>query len=101
MKELERLYIQVLKFGLLNVRAAARSGDLAWVLAEAELLHEIPRLVGCDDSAASVYFWDCTRVSYLNWMINEGSEQAQHQSGCFYNELFAKMEPLIAQIRSD
>lgn len=102
MDELDETYSQILKYGLLILREAIASGNTDWALAEVELLHEIPTLLGRSEPEGHRYFWNGTRELYLEWLASSQNAEAQSKARTYYLPLFDALQPLIeARCNSD
>lgn len=95
MDELDQMYSQILKYGLLILRDAIASDDRDWALAEVELLHTIPTLLGRSEPEGHRYFWDGTRELYLEWLASSQNNEAQSKARTYYLPLFDALRPLI------
>jgi|GEM_PF-4402475 len=93
--ELDQTYSQILKYGLLVLRAAIASRDTDWALAEVELLHTIPTLLGRSEVKGHRYFWNGTREMYLEWLASSKNAEAQSRARTYYFPLFEALQPLI------
>ena len=73
MSERDRLYCQILHFGLLSLREAARISLLdstqfqyaQYCALEADHLHNIPSLIGDTNESRHDYYFDMERTLYL------------------------------------
>jgi hypothetical protein len=100
MEQLNRLYIQLLHVGFIVVKQAANSGDLDWVRAELEFLHNVPSLLDDPSPGRHCYFWNGERCHFLNWLEAQGSEVAKSRMRTYYMPIFTEMGPIIEQLDS-
>jgi hypothetical protein len=63
--ERDRIYLQILQWGLIGVRAAAWAGDSAYCAVEADHLHNLPSLVGETNELRHDYYYEQERTLYL------------------------------------
>lgn len=66
MSDRDRVYLQILSFGLLCIREAAIVGNLQQVAAESDHLHNIPSLIGESNLLRHAYYLDHERMLYLD-----------------------------------
>jgi hypothetical protein len=95
MVPLDRLYARMLQLGFLVIRQAIESGDGDWVQAEIELLHNVPSLLGEENSERHRYFWEQDRDLYRERISQHGSDAADSRMRTFYEPVWNEMEPLI------
>lgn len=98
MSKLDALYGRMLQLGLLVAREAISTGDLGWALAEVELLHNLPSLLGEQDINRHRYFWDGERAAYVEWMSLHGSAEANIRMHTFYYPLWDELEKVISEL---
>ncbi len=98
MSELDRLYARLLQVGFVVLNQALQAGNRDWVRAEIELLHNIPSLLGEDNTERHQYFWTGERQHYLDWLSQHGTAEARSRMQTFYEPLWNEMEPLIVQL---
>jgi hypothetical protein len=55
-EEMNAFYREFLKIGFVVMRQAIRDGNLAWIAAEAELLHNVPSLIDEQNVERHCYF---------------------------------------------
>lgn len=96
MGELDILYRRMLHVGLMRAREALDFGDAGSAMAEIELLHNVPSLLGEPNSERHKYFWEQERMTYIEWMSNHGSAEANSRMRTYYYPVWNDMEPLIA-----
>jgi hypothetical protein len=65
MSERDRVYLQILTYGLIGLRAAARNGESDYCAVEAEHLHNLPSLVGEPNELRHEYYYEKERTLYL------------------------------------
>ncbi|WP_298867136.1 hypothetical protein [uncultured Gimesia sp.] len=65
MDELQRLYVQLLHNGLLEIRTAFGLDEKEWLEAEIDFLHNIPSLLNETNIHRHRYFWEKERPYYL------------------------------------
>jgi len=97
MDELERLYGRLLQVGFIVMGQAADSGNLDWLRAEIELLHNVPSLLCETNNKRHEYFWNGERPHYLDWLSEHGNEDAKARMRTFYLPIWNEMEPIIMQ----
>lgn len=97
MSELDHLYARLLQVGFIVLNQAIDSGDQDWVRAEVELLHNVPSLLGEDNSERHRYFWDQERTHYIEWAQASGPEEARTRMRTYYEPIWRELEPLIMQ----
>ncbi|QDV72062.1 hypothetical protein K2D_01820 [Planctomycetes bacterium K2D] len=92
MNVLDQLYIRLLHHGLQILRDAAACRDTAWSHAEAELLHNVPSLIGESNLRRHAYFWDQERRAYLAWLEQSENPRAVSKAKTFYDPIWREME---------
>jgi hypothetical protein len=97
MDSLDRLYARMLQLGFVVLRRAIESGIEDWVHAEIELLHNVPSLLGEENSERHRYFWEQERVHYREWVSEQESHEADSCMRTYYEPLWDEMEPLMEQ----
>ncbi|MDB5387522.1 MAG: hypothetical protein JWM11_3168 [Planctomycetaceae bacterium] len=65
MTERDQIYLKILHFGLVQIRAVARGGNARYCTIEAEHLHNIPTLIGESNEHRHTYYLDIERTWYL------------------------------------
>ena len=100
MKKLDDLYCQFLKVGFVVLRQAADACDPAWVLAEIELLHNIPSLIGERNAKRHAYFWHQERKAYVEWVIAAGKELPRSRMATYYEPIWKEMEGILLTLES-
>ncbi len=95
MTSIDKIYCELLHFGLLVTRIAVYSGKLEWAKREIDLLHNIPTLIGCEIKHHHQYFWDVERGVYLKWIDDTGATEAAHYVAVYYAPLWTELEPLL------
>ena len=61
----DKVYVQILHFGLLRLREAASIGKVEYCTVEAEHLHNLPSLIGETNELRHAYYFDKERTSYF------------------------------------
>jgi hypothetical protein len=97
MDELDRLYARLLQVGLLVLDQAVEAGDMDWVRAEVNHLHNLPSLLGEENVDRHAYYWHEERPHYAQWIAAHGSELARSRMRTYYELLWDEMEPLISE----
>lgn len=97
MNELDRLYARLLQVGFIVLDQAIESGDQDWVRAEVEFLHNIPSLLGEENSERHRYFWNEERSHYIDWVSTRGPEEAQSRLRTYYEPIWSELQPLMTQ----
>jgi hypothetical protein len=97
MAELDRLYARLLQVGFVVLNQAIDSGNKEWVRAEVEFLHNVPTLLGEENSERHRYFWNEERNHYVDWVSTRGPEEARSRMRTYYEPLWSEIQPLIAQ----
>jgi hypothetical protein len=65
MSERDKLYLQILTYGLIRLREAARAGDSDYCAVEADHLHNLPSLLGEPNELRHEYYFEKERTLYL------------------------------------
>jgi len=91
----DELYRKLLHAGFVLLREASAVGDLEWITAEIELLHNVPSLINEDNRLRHDYFWFQERVAYLEWGAKAKLEAQKTLSKLRYDPLWAAMQPLF------
>ena len=92
MSDRDRVYVQILHYGLIGLKNAAYGGEAAYWEIESDHLHNLPSLVGEPNEHRHDYYFDTERSYYL--------ERVQHckQDTRFtlarYKELWEQLEAL-------
>ena len=91
-------YLRLLHFGFMNLQHSFALGDLDWISAEVEFLHNIPSLIGEGNINRHEYFWISERTSYINWILNHSSEEAKARFYTLHEPILLEMEPTINRL---
>lgn len=73
MNELDKIYLNLLKNGIISLREATSSNDLVWCGNEAEHLHNIPSLIEESNLERHIYYFNFERKKYLEWVKSTGN----------------------------
>ena len=92
MDTLNALYCEFLKLGVVVLRQASDTGDLEWIAAEIELLHNVPSLIGELNPKRHEYFWRQERTAYLEWVDYPGRELQRSRMATYYEPIWREME---------
>ncbi len=92
MSDLDQLYVRLLHHGLVKLRDLVAGGDDRWAFATAEMLHQVPSLLGETNERRHVYFWRSERGAYLEWLRMSGNEDAASYTRTFYEPIWREME---------
>lgn len=65
MTERDRIYLRILEFGLIGIRAAACAGKVEYCEIEAEHLHNLPSLIGEMNEKRHDHYFNIERVMYI------------------------------------
>jgi hypothetical protein len=65
LSERDRIYLQILQYGLIGLRAAAKAGESDYCAVEADHLHNLPSLVGEPNELRHEYYYEKERTLYL------------------------------------
>lgn len=95
---LDRLYAQLLQVGLVVLRQAAEDGDNKYVLAELELLHNVPSLIGEENVERHRFFWEQEIPQYLERLTSRGDKLARSRMRTYYEPLWDEMTPLMRNL---
>jgi hypothetical protein len=95
MNELDQLYLDLLHYGLVSIRAAASRGDLDRCHAEAEYLHEIPTLIGKAHLPSRVYHATKARQAYLDWIKQNDRDDVRECVRTWYAPAWRRMDALL------
>jgi len=87
MNELDEIYLQILRDGILTIRSLAAGGDRERIFAEADHIHNLPTLIGNANHQLHLYYAQIERPCYLEWLKNH-VDLTQHD---FTNPLFAPL----------
>lgn len=98
MTRLDQLYKHLLQFGFIVLRQAMDAHDSEWVNAEVELLHNVPSLIGENNSERHLYFWHHERAAYLEWVLAPGRELQKSRMATYYEPLWKEMESCMADL---
>jgi hypothetical protein len=77
-------YLDLLHYGLVQLRNFTRGGRLEFGPVEAEHLHEIPTLIGDPNESRHVYYLRGTRGLYLQQLRELGDEAYLEQVAIWY-----------------
>lgn len=90
----DEVYCDILHFGLLHLRTAARGGDSPICEIEADHLHNIPSLIGEKNEHRHLYYYDCERTLYLERLAVQGAAVSERARFTLerYRELWAELE---------
>ena len=98
MTERDEVYLAILQFGLLALRASASAGHSNYCFVEADHLHNIPSLIGETNELRHDYYFNIERTSYLeklDLLIPEiGSVSEIGFSWRRYEELWQRLREL-------
>ena len=100
MNKLDRLYIEILRNGLVSIRNALRDNDVKWASAQAEYLHDIPSLIGESNINRHKYFWEGTRILFIEW-ANENcnhDHDYKEEMHYLYKQIWQEMEGIIVHL---
>jgi len=97
MNELDRLYAELLRVGLVVLRQANDSGDHEWVRAEVDLLHNLPGLLDETNPERHRHFWHEERQQYIDWLSAHGSAEAASRMRTYYEPIWAQLETLVEE----
>jgi hypothetical protein len=97
-RELDKLYLNMLKFGFVLLRQAASIGQYRWLEAELELLHNVPSLIGEVNVSRHLYFWREERDMYLTTLSEIGSADICSRSKAYYSPIWHEMEPIMQRM---
>jgi hypothetical protein len=95
--ELDALYLELLRYGLLLLRDAVWLGDVEWAKAETQHLHEIPTLIGDDNVHRHVDYMQRIRVDYVKFV--KGSDRPELNTGVatYYYPVWRQMTALMCR----
>lgn len=99
MKELDKLYLAILESGLVAIRNASHDGNLEYIRQEAEHLHEIPSLLEEVNSERHLYYFDCVRQAYLEWISSNAGDAARELVDCYYAAPWKEMAQILHTMR--
>jgi hypothetical protein len=91
MNERDRIYVQILHFGLLALRNGSSNGNLRYCQIEAEHLHNVPSLIGEPNDRRHDYYLDVEKPSYLE-QVEGLSVPAMEFTLSRYAELWPQLE---------
>jgi hypothetical protein len=83
--EIAAILLEILRHGLLSIRAAGASGDAPRCAADADHLHNLPGLLAHFSPGALRYYWEVERRIFLNEL---GPSQAS-----LWHELWDPLRP--------
>lgn len=92
MTERDAHYAWLLHLGPVVVRDAIKSGDHAWAEAEAEMLHNVPSLIGETNEHRRRNFIEKEAPSCIDWVAKHGPELAQSRARSRYAPIFEKLK---------
>jgi hypothetical protein len=88
----DKIYIEILHFGLMSLRESAFLDKVDLCTIEAEHLHNIPSLIGEPNEGRHIYYFDCERVSYIEKVNKIFAESPFILNR--YNELWKQLHEL-------
>lgn len=92
MAALDDCYVQLLKVGFLLLRKASDENDTEWVAKEVEHLHNIPSLIGDQNTSRHRFYWDKERVPYMEWVKANASQVHRELVEAMYHPIWDSME---------
>ena len=95
-KELDPIYLQLLRTGLLSLRDAALRNDLPACQAEAECLHEVPTLVGEDNIQRHFHYARVVFRSYIEWARATGRSDVNERVNAFYVPIWKAIADVLS-----
>lgn len=93
MTERDRIYLQILEFGLVSIRSASYGGDVEYCTIESDHLHNLPSLIGETNEGRHSYYFDVERTSYLKAVAQTSHAQNSNR----YKKLWAQLEKIGPQ----
>ena len=95
--QLDGLYIELLRLGLLLLRQSIDSGNLDWSRQEVEHLHEVPALIGDSNPIHHCGYWNWSQGPYREWVSAQDSD-VQDSILAFYETVWTKMKPVMDEL---
>jgi hypothetical protein len=95
MKELDKIYLEILRSGLVAIRDAADSGDLHRCKAEAEHLHNLPSLLGEQNKERHLYYVSTERTAYLEWVLSTKRRDLMEFVSMAYFPYWQEMDEIL------
>jgi hypothetical protein len=89
--EVADILLEILRQGLLAIRAMGCSGLANRCAHEADHLHNLPKLLEHFSPESLLYYWEVERIDYI--------ELATPGPLSSYEPLWRRLEPLVAAIR--
>lgn len=96
-EELGQAYVRMLHSGLIAVRDAIAEGQRDWAYALADLLHNLPSLIGEPNGERHRYFWKGERPLYLERIAAVGSEEAVRHTRIYFEPIWTEIGPLMPE----
>ncbi|TWT47211.1 hypothetical protein Pla111_08230 [Botrimarina hoheduenensis] len=87
----DRIYIELLRNGLLVLRQAIEHRDFDWAFAEVEFLHNLPTLIGELNEERHAYFKDQECELYDSRIAKLKCERARRNPKVFYADLLEEL----------
>ena len=97
MDMLQKLYIKLLHYGLIEIKTASGLDQKEWLKAEINFLHNIPSLLNETNIQRHRYFWEQERPYYLE-SIEELNLNDNIRMMSFYDDILQEMEPLFQEL---
>lgn len=97
MRTRDDVYLDILSFGLLVIRAEATKGNVEACMIEADHLHNIPSLIGETNQSRHQYYFDLERTLYIDRCEKLASTEEAKFALKRYRELWAELEKFNAQ----
>ena len=97
-EQLDTYYAELLSLGFVVLRQAAHSECDEWLDAELEMLHNVPTLLGEENFERHRYYWFSERQHYIDWASAPGRDEAKSRMLTYYEPIWRKMEPLVAEL---
>jgi hypothetical protein len=85
--DIAAVLIEILRHGLLSIRAAGAAGDAPRCAAEADHLHNVPGLLAHFSPGALWYYWDVERRIFIKQM---GLDRTS-----IWHELWEPLQPFV------
>jgi len=89
--EIARILLELLRWGILRIRALGWSGQADRCIVEADHLHNLPDLLAKYDPEQLLYYWDVERVCYIDATTREFAAAIE--------PLWQQLEPHVEAIR--
>ncbi len=97
MDELQKLYVQLLHNGLLEIRTAFELDEKEWLAAEIDFLHNIPSFLNESNLHRHRYFWEKERPYYLE-RIDALHLDEKTRKMSFCDNILQEMEQLLIKM---